>query len=132
MTLSILFYLFKIYDSVILIDVYNGWPLVQLKNQIGYEKKQIVYQVKECQILTWKLLLRKSDDSKLRFPKFKKCPSRSVFGDIQCRQTPLNFQTSCCNLIIRGTGANLCAAFLLFLFWKELWRFKAKDSMLFV
>ena len=30
----------------------------------------------------------------------------------------------------RGLGAKLCMAFLLFLFWKELWRFKVKESML--
>ena len=44
----------------------------------------------------------------------------------------LNFQTSCWNLKIRGLGAKLFVAFLLFLFWKELWRFNVKDSMLFV
>ena len=30
------------------------------------------------------------------------------------------------NLKIRGLGVKLCVAFLLFLFWKELWRFKIK------
>ena len=29
-------------------------------------------------------------------------------------------------------GAKLCVAFLLLLFWKELWFFKVKESMLFV
>ena len=36
-------------------------------------------------------------------------------------QISLNFQTSCCNLKIRVLGAKLYVAFLLFLFWKELW-----------
>ena len=31
-----------------------------------------------------------------------------------------------------GLEAKLCVAFLLFLFWKELWRFKVKDSIFFV
>ena len=37
-----------------------------------------------------------------------------------------NFRTSCCNLNIRGLGAKLCLAFLLFLFSKELWRFEVR------
>ena len=41
----------------------------------------------------------------------------------------LNFQTSCCNLKIRGLGAKPCVAFLIFWFWKELWREKVKQSM---
>ena len=36
------------------------------------------------------------------------------------------------NLKIRGLVAKLCLAFLLFLFWKELWSFNVKESMLFV
>ena len=35
---------------------------------------------------------------KLRFSKFKKFVSTSVFGELQLTQTSLNFQTSCCNL----------------------------------
>ena len=38
----------------------------------------------------------------------------------------LTHGTSCGNLKIRG----LCVAFPLFLFWKKLWRFKFKESML--
>ena len=52
--------------------------------------------------------------SKLRFPKFKKFVSRSVFGELQVTQISLNFQTSCCDLKIGGLGAKLCVAFLLF------------------
>ena len=52
--------------------------------------------------------------SQLRFSKFK------------------NFKISCCNLKIRRVGAKLCVAFLLFWFWKELWRFKVKESTHFV
>ena len=43
-------------------------------------------------------------------------------------QISLNFQTSCCNLKVKV----LRVPFLSFLFWKELWRFKVKESMLFV
>ena len=32
----------------------------------------------------------------------------------------------------KGLGAKLCVAFQLFSFWKELWFFKVKESMLFV
>ena len=67
---------------------------------------------------------------KLRFSKLKKFISRSVFRELQLMQMSLNFQTSCCNSKIRGLGAKLCEAFLLFLFWKELWCFK--EPMLFV
>ena len=57
---------------------------------------------------------------------------RSVFGELQLAQISLNFQTSYCNSKIRGLGEKLCVTFLSFSFWKELWGFKAKDSMLFV
>ena len=40
-----------------------------------------------------------------------------------------SFKTSWCNLEIRGMGAILWVAFLLFYFWKELWPFKVKESM---
>ena len=32
----------------------------------------------------------------------------------------------------KSSGIKMCVAFLLFKFWKELWRFKVKESMLFV
>ena len=40
--------------------------------------------------------------SKLRFSKFKKFVSRSLFGEPQLTQTTLNFRTSCWNLKIGG------------------------------
>ena len=52
--------------------------------------------------------------SKLQFSGFKKLVIRSVFGELQLMQTLLNFETSCCILKIRGLGAKLCVAFLLF------------------
>ena len=55
--------------------------------------------------------------------------SRSVFGELQFTQIPFNFKTSCCCLRIKGLGVKLCVTFLLFLFLKELWRFKAKKSL---
>ena len=45
------------------------------------------------------------------------------FRELQLAKIPLNFKSSCCNLKIRGLGAKLCLGFLLFSFWKELWRF---------
>ena len=30
---------------------------------------------------------------------------------------------------MRGLGAKLCVAFLVFEFWKELWRFKVNDDV---
>ena len=56
--------------------------------------------------------------------------SRSLFGELQFKQIWLNFQTSCCNLKIRGLGAKFCLVFPLLLFWTELWRFKVEESML--
>ena len=52
--------------------------------------------------------------SKLRFSGFKKFVPSSVFQEVQLTQMLLNFKTSCCNLKIRGLGAKLCVAFLLF------------------
>ena len=69
--------------------------------------------------------------SKLRFSKFKKFVFRWVFGELQLTQISLNFKTSCSNLKIRGPGAKLWVAFLLFLFWKELWRFKVTEFIYF-
>ena len=40
--------------------------------------------------------------SELRFSRFKKIFTGSVFGELQLTQISLNFQTSCCNLKIRG------------------------------
>ena len=39
--------------------------------------------------------------SKLRFSQFKKPVTRSVFGELQLTQMPLNFKTSYCNLKIK-------------------------------
>ena len=58
--------------------------------------------------------LEKLTFSKPRFSTFKKLVTRSVFGELQLTQISLNFKTSCCNLKIRGPGAKLCVAFLLF------------------
>ena len=40
--------------------------------------------------------------SKLRFSKFKKFFTRSVFGELQLTRISLNFKTSCYSLEIRG------------------------------
>ena len=52
--------------------------------------------------------MRKTDVLKLRFSKLKKSVTSSVFGELQLTQISLNFKTSCCNLKIRGLGANTC------------------------
>ena len=54
------------------------------------------------------------------------------FGELQLTKISLSFKTSYCNLKSRDLGAKLCVAFLLSSFWKELWRFKFKESMHFV
>ena len=64
--------------------------------------------------------------SKLQFSKFKMFVSKSVSWELHDMQISLNFQTSCCNFLEQN-----CVAFL-FLFWKGLWRFKVKQSLLFV
>ena len=51
--------------------------------------------------------------SKLRFPKFKKIVTRSVFGELQLKQISLSFKT-CCKLKMVVLGAKLCVAFVLF------------------
>ena len=46
--------------------------------------------------------------SKLPFSKFKQLVTRSVFRELQLTQMSLNVKSSCCNLKIRGLGANVC------------------------
>ena len=45
---------------------------------------------------------------------FNKFIMRSVFEEFQLTQISLNFESSCCNLKIRGLGVELCVAFVLF------------------
>ena len=52
--------------------------------------------------------------SKLRFSNFKKFVTRSVFGELRLTQISFNFQTSCCNVKIRGLGARLCRFCVIF------------------
>ena len=83
--------------------------------------------------LLYLVTIKKTDILKtLFFSKFKKFIFRSVFGEHQLTQISLNFEASCFNLKIRGLGAKLILTFVLFWFWKELWHFKDKESMLFV
>ena len=63
------------------------------------------------------------------FSKFKKFFSAPVFAELQLTQVSLNFETSCCNLKIRGLRAKVWVAFL---FLKVIMTFKVKESMLFV
>ena len=77
-------------------------------------------------------LMGKSDVFKTSIFYVWKVCLQQRFGELQLTQISLNFNTSCCNLKIRGLGATLCVAFVLFFFWKELWRFKIKESVHFV
>ena len=43
-----------------------------------------------------------------KFYKFKKLVSKSVFRVLQLKQVSLNFETSCCNVKVRGMGAKVC------------------------
>ena len=52
--------------------------------------------------------MRKLTFRKLRFSKFNKIVTGSVFGEPQLTQISLNFKTYCCNLKNRGLGAKLC------------------------
>ena len=47
------------------------------------------------------------------FLSLKSSSSGPFFGELQLTQISFNFQTSCCNLKIRGLGTNLCLTFLL-------------------
>ena len=51
------------------------------------------------------------------------------FWGAPTQEVSLNFKTSCWNLKIRGLEVKLCVAFILFSFWKELWRSRVKESM---
>ena len=99
--------------------------------------KQVFYLSKVISERNVKYLLKsyyweKLTFSYLRFSKFKKFVTGSVFRELQLTQMSLNFTTSCWNLKIKGLGAKVCAALLLFWFWKELWSFKVKESLHFV
>ena len=52
--------------------------------------------------------------SKLRFSRFNQFVTGSVLWGAPTHAVSLNFKTSRCNLKIRGFGAKLCMAFLLF------------------
>ena len=71
-------------------------------------------------------------NSKLWFPKFKKFVSKSVFGELQLTQIWLNFQTSYSNLNIRGLGAKLYVAFLLFFILEGIVTFSSQKSVCFL
>ena len=64
--------------------------------------------------------------SKFRFSKFKKVCLQVRFLRIPTHADIIEFSNFCCNLKIRDLRAKL-VAFPLFLFWKELWRFKSKS-----
>ena len=83
----------------------------------------------ECQKFTYKYW-EKVKYSKPQLSKFKKFVSRSVFGELQLTHISLNFQISCYNLKIRGLGANLWVAFLLFFFLEGIMTLKSPCFLL--
>ena len=57
--------------------------------------------------------------SKLRLSKFKKFVSRLVYGELQLTQISLNFQTSYCNLKVRGLGEKLCVRLFYYFYFER-------------
>ena len=68
---------------------------------------------------------------KLRFSKFKKFISKSVFGEPQLTQVSLNFKTSCCNLQIIGLRKNNVRLFSI-CFVSKIFHFKQNCTPFFV
>ena len=68
--------------------------------------------------------------SKLWYSKFKKFISRPVFWELQL--TKYHWVLKVVATKKSETWEQNCVAFLVFLFLKELWRFKVKQSILFV
>ena len=59
-----------------------------------------------------------------------KSSSAVSFWGVQTHAEIQEFSKFLLKLEMRGLGTKLCVAFILFLFWKELWRFKVKKTML--
>ena len=85
---------------------------MQLKKQIGSEKKKIIRLLNKGMSLIY-LKVPMETYSKLSFCWFKKFVTRYVFGELQLTQISFNIETFCCNLKIRDLGAKLSVAFLL-------------------
>ena len=94
--------------------------------EINRLKKEIVYWQKECEIL--KSYEKNWLSQNFDFLSLTSLLPGEFLGEFQLTQISSNFQTSCCNLKLGGLGVKLCVAFLLFWFWKELLRFRAKES----
>ena len=93
MTLSRLVYLFKIYTSILLMNV----------SKVNKKINRLISK------RMWKFYSNSSQQEKLAFLKlwfckFKKFAFRSIFGELQLTQISLNFKTSCYNLKIRNLG----------------------------
>ena len=74
--------------------------------------------------------MRKTEVLKLRFCKFKKFVTNQVsFWGAPTYVDIIEFHRYHCKN--QRSGTKLCVAFLLFQFWKELWRFKVKEPMIF-
>ena len=66
--------------------------------------------------------------SKLQFSGFKNIVTKSVFGELQFTQIPLNFKTSCCNLKIELWEQNCVWLFYYFKFKRNYDVLKSKSS----
>ena len=82
------------------------------------------------------IYLKVTNEKKWRTQNFDclslKYSPHSSSGEIQLTKISLNYENFCCNLKIRRLKSKLYVVFLLFLFWKELWRFKAEGSLCFI
>ena len=86
----------------------KGMSFIQLKK--NYRLRKEINRSRSAKYLLKIYYCKKLTFSKRQFSKYKKFVTMSV----KLTQISLNFKTSCCNLKIRGLGAKLCVAFLLF------------------
>ena len=121
MTLSRLVYLFKIYTSILLMNV----------SKVNKKINRLISK------RMWKFYSNSSQQEKLAFLKlwfckFKKFAFRSIFGELQLTQISLNFKTSCYNLKIRNQGGKRTwEAFFLLRFIFEIFHFKQTCTLFF-
>ena len=78
---------------------------------------------KEVSNVYLKVTIEKVTYSKLRFSKFKKFVSRSIFEGFQLTQVSLSFRTSCCSLKIKRLVAKHGYFFSIILILKEIMTF---------
>ena len=94
-----------------LLNTLSEYKYLYIKKALLHTLLLIVFKILKSilKIVT----IEKTDALKTSFFQPKNFISRSVFGEFQLTQIPLNFKTSFCNLKIRGSVAKACVAFLL-------------------